>query len=293
LAQNAADMVDSHQQTVANGNSTGVDAQAKQFLQGVAKEMTSSQGVSLDGRDLFSASSADFYNHDKYMNLYNSQELVQFAYNNLGAMNLGSTPTPAAITQYMKYESDSNKRAMTAIGLLAGGGAVGLSVKAGSILAQMGVTAWRTCMANPVLCANEAAIAAGEVAGAEALPLGLGAFGAVAAAEKLEAEIAKKAAGAVSQFARKFKHAADFGVTTTKKNPETVKLFEQAIQNHLTNTSTYEHGTYLYSQGSKVYYNPNTNNVVVLDKMGNFVSGWNLKVGTPQYTNYINNGALQ
>jgi filamentous hemagglutinin len=186
-------MVDSHQQLVANGNSTGVDAQAKQFLNGVAKEYTN-QGITLDGRGLFSASTADFYNHDKYMNLYNSQELVQFAYNNLGAMNLGSTPNPAAITQYMKYESDSNKRAATAAGLLVGAGAVTVSVKAASILAQMGVTAWRTCMSNPVLCANEAAIAAGEVVGAEALPLGLGgAAGAAAVAKKLEQEIAQAA----------------------------------------------------------------------------------------------------
>ena len=295
LAQNAADMVDSHQQTVANGNSTGVDAQAKQFLQGVAKEMTS-QGVSLDGRDLFSASNADFYNHDKYMNLYNSQELVQFAYNNLGAMNLGSTPTPAAITQYMKYESDSNKRAMTAIGLLMGGGAVGLSVKAGSILAQMGVTAWRTCMANPVLCANEAAIAAGEVVGAEALPLGLGgAAGAAAVAKKLEQELAEVAVAVktVNQFEKKFKHAGDFGVITTKKNSETIKQFEQAVQNHLSDASTIEKGTYLPSANSVVHFNPNTNNVVILDSNNNFVSGWRLIPGSTQYINYVTKGILR
>ncbi|OWS74097.1 hypothetical protein CBW22_17090 [Pantoea sp. VS1] len=41
---------------------------------------------------------------------------------------------------------------------------------------------------------------------------------------------------------------------------------------HLDNTRTYEHETYLLVPESKVFFNPQKNNVVVVDKTGNFVS---------------------
>lgn len=40
-------------------------------------------------------------------------------------------------------------------------------------------------------------------------------------------------------------------------------------------------------------YTPNTNNVVVLTDLGEFVTSWKLTPGTAQYENYIKNGALR
>lgn len=96
-----------------------------------------------------------------------------------------------------------------------------------------------------------------------------------------------------SQLDKKFKHAEDFGLFTTKKNPETLAQYQQAIESHLADPSTYQHGTYQYVSGSTVYYNPATNNVVVLGKDGAFVSGWKLDVGSPQFENFIKNGVLR
>lgn len=52
-------------------------------------------------------------------------------------------------------------------------------------------------------------------------------------------------------------------------------------------------GTYLYSPGSRVYYNPQSRNVVILDANGEFVSGWKLEAGSLQYENFIRNGTLR
>ncbi|WP_239353042.1 colicin D domain-containing protein [Snodgrassella communis] len=95
------------------------------------------------------------------------------------------------------------------------------------------------------------------------------------------------------QLDKKFKHAADFGIITTKKNPETLSQYEAAIKNHMGNTATKSQGTYGFVTDSKVFFNPNTNNVVVIDKSGNFVTGFKLVPGTPQYDNYIKNGVLR
>jgi len=82
-------------------------------------------------------------------------------------------------------------------------------------------------------------------------------------------------------------------VVTTKKNGDTITQYQTAIKSHLDNKNTYEHGTYLLVPDSKVFFNPQTNNVVVVDKTGNFVSGWKLDPQTKQYENFMNNGTLR
>lgn len=82
---------------------------------------------------------------------------------------------------------------------------------------------------------------------------------------------------------KKFKHASDFGVITTKKNGDTITQYQTAIKSHLDDKATYEHGMYLLPPESKVFFNPQTNNVVAVDKSGNLVSGWKLDPQTKQY----------
>ena len=105
--------------------------------------------------------------------------------------------------------------------------------------------------------------------------------------------VSDSVAFSAKQLDKKFKHASDFGVVTTKKNGDTIIEYQTAIKLHLDNTKTYEHGTYLLVPGSKVFFNPKTNNVVVVDKKGNFVSGWKLAPQTKQYENFMNNGTLR
>ncbi|WKV50843.1 hemagglutinin repeat-containing protein [Dickeya fangzhongdai] len=105
--------------------------------------------------------------------------------------------------------------------------------------------------------------------------------------------LSESVAFSVKQLDKKFKHAEDFGVVTTKKNSGTIAEYQTAIKSHLDDKSTYEHGTYLLVPESKVFFNPQTNNVVVVDKSGNFVSGWKLDPQTKQYENFINNGTLR
>ncbi|WP_431022125.1 colicin D domain-containing protein [Erwinia rhapontici] len=105
--------------------------------------------------------------------------------------------------------------------------------------------------------------------------------------------VSDSVAFSAKQLDTKFKHASDFGVVTTKKNGDTIIEYQTAIKLHLDNTKTYEHGTYLLVPGSKVFFNPKTNNVVVVDKTGNFVSGWKLAPQTKQYENFMNNGTLR
>jgi hypothetical protein len=96
-----------------------------------------------------------------------------------------------------------------------------------------------------------------------------------------------------TQLDKKFKHAADFGIVTTKKNPETLAKFEAALKSHIHDADTVQRGTYGYDSGSKVLFNPKTNNVVILDKADGFVTGFKLDPGTGQYANYIKNGFLR
>lgn len=95
------------------------------------------------------------------------------------------------------------------------------------------------------------------------------------------------------QLDKKFKHASDFGVVTTKKNPETLAQYESAIKTHMGSTSTTQQGTYGFVKDSKVFFNSTTNNAVVLDASGNFVTGFKLSPGTQQFDNFIKNGVLR
>lgn len=89
------------------------------------------------------------------------------------------------------------------------------------------------------------------------------------------------------------KHAKDFGIVDTRKNSETLTKFRDAIITHLEEKETFEKGTYLLVKDSKVFFNPKTNNVVVMDKDNKFISGWKLDVDSQQYKNYVNNGVLR
>ncbi|MFU9136625.1 S-type pyocin domain-containing protein [Erwinia tasmaniensis] len=79
------------------------------------------------------------------------------------------------------------------------------------------------------------------------------------------------------QLDRKYKHAGDFGVTNTRKNSTTLTQFRDAIEAHLKDKDTIERGTYRREKGSRVYFNPGTMNVVVLEKNGDFLSGWKIE----------------
>lgn len=78
-----------------------------------------------------------------------------------------------------------------------------------------------------------------------------------------------------------------------KKNPQTLAEFQNAITSHLGDAATVQKGTYGYVKDSKVFFNSNTNNAVVLDNAGNFVTGFKLSPGTPQFENFMANGLLR
>lgn len=94
-------------------------------------------------------------------------------------------------------------------------------------------------------------------------------------------------------MAKKLKHASDFGVNTTKTNPQTLAELQSAITSHLDDAATIQKGMYGFVNDSKVFFNSNTNNAVVLDNAGNFVTGFKLSPGTPQFENYMTNGLLR
>ena len=101
------------------------------------------------------------------------------------------------------------------------------------------------------------------------------------------------AAFPTQQLESKWKHAADFGITTPKRNPTTLADFQAAIESHLADVATIQNGTYLYVPGSKVFYNPITNLIVILDRDDAFVSGWRLSPGSPQWNKLIVDGVLR
>ena len=86
------------------------------------------------------------------------------------------------------------------------------------------------------------------------------------------------------QLQRKFKHAADFGVTGTY-NQAQVARFEQALRSHIeAHTTLVVQGTY---RGEPVthFVNPHTGLNVIRDAENAFISGWRL---TPsQLTNVL------
>nr|WP_024560418.1 VENN motif pre-toxin domain-containing protein [Franconibacter pulveris] len=159
----------------------------------------------------------------------------------------------------------------------------GIPAAATPEIAAAAQAAIQSCAGNVVLCLNSVGIQVSEAI----VPGGVGAGGAVgigktvteATAAKSEAVAANAAKGVISpknvadelteisfkQLDKKFKHAEDFGVMTTKKNPETLSQYEAAIRNHMGDTATVEQGSYGFVKDSKVFFNSATNNAVVLD----------------------------
>ncbi|KAB7780777.1 adhesin [Xanthomonas sp. LMG 12460] len=95
------------------------------------------------------------------------------------------------------------------------------------------------------------------------------------------------------QLRDKFKHAVDFGIIEARKNPQTVEQFRLALERHMNSPDTVENGTYGFSKGSRVFFNAQTNNVVVVDDQGSFVTGFKLYPGSRQFENFIKNGVLR
>lgn len=61
-------------------------------------------------------------------------------------------------------------------------------------------------------------------------------------------------------------------ISITKKNSETLKQFESAIKDHMNDSNTVNKGTYGFVKDSKVFFNNKTNNIIVIDKSGKFVT---------------------
>ncbi|MDH0893367.1 MULTISPECIES: colicin D domain-containing protein [unclassified Pseudomonas] len=61
----------------------------------------------------------------------------------------------------------------------------------------------------------------------------------------------------------------------------------------MSSASAVQQGTYGFVKDSKVFFNTATNNEVVVDGAGDFVTGFKLSPGTQQYENFIKNGVLR
>ncbi len=203
---------------------------------------------------------------------------------------------------------DSSASALT--GAQAGKNAVENNLLGGGTEEGQAQAVIQGCVGSVVLCLNNAGIFVAEAT----VPGGVGAAGAIgigktaaeATAAKAEAAAANAAKGVISpknvadelteisfkQLDKKFKHAEDFGVITTKKNPETFSQYEAAIRNHMGDTATVEQGSYGFVKDSKVFFNSANNNAVVLDSSGAFVTGFKLTPGTPQYDNFYEKWSL-
>jgi hypothetical protein len=93
------------------------------------------------------------------------------------------------------------------------------------------------------------------------------------------------------QLQAKFKHASDFDVTGNY-NPANAAKFEEALRasmgdpNSILILGRYRKKPEIF----QFHYNVLTQNVVVADSAGNFVSGW--KLGPAQSTNLLGRGTL-
>jgi hypothetical protein len=84
------------------------------------------------------------------------------------------------------------------------------------------------------------------------------------------------------QLQAKFKHADDFGVSGNYSSAN-AEQFEGALRSHISDPNTQlVNGTYR-GQPADIYFNPNTENAVITDKAGNFVSGWKLSQDQIKY----------
>ncbi|UOB16287.1 colicin D domain-containing protein [Abyssalbus ytuae] len=91
------------------------------------------------------------------------------------------------------------------------------------------------------------------------------------------------------QLQKKFKHAADFGISGNF-NPSNIIKYRLAINQHINSAGTRViEGTY---RGEKVlhYVNPSTGLNVISKKNGEFLSGW--KLGAEQLNHVLSHGGL-
>jgi len=78
------------------------------------------------------------------------------------------------------------------------------------------------------------------------------------------------------QIKRKFKHAENFGIQGNNYNPSKGKEFQKAIESHVYSPDTIKiKGTYRWNNVIH-YFNPKTNNNVITNSNGDFISGWRL-----------------
>lgn len=99
-----------------------------------------------------------------------------------------------------------------------------------------------------------------------------------------------------SQLDRKFKHATDLGIDISKKNADTLLIYQQAILEHLADEKTIAKGTYRDVKNSIVYYNSDTMVAVAIKETGEFVTSFKFDLSTEkgkkQYEHYISKGIL-
>lgn len=93
-----------------------------------------------------------------------------------------------------------------------------------------------------------------------------------------------------SQMRKKFKHASVFGIDARKSNPKNWKAFQEAVVSHLNDEQTVLKGRYRL-EGSKVFYNGQTDIAVVFDKDNRFVTA--MKISGKQREHYLNTDYLQ
>jgi colicin D len=92
------------------------------------------------------------------------------------------------------------------------------------------------------------------------------------------------------QLQAKWKHAEDFGVKGNWR-PSRNAEYEQALRDHVADPDTQLiRGTYR-GEKADIFYNPNTNNALVIRPNGDYWTGWKL---SPQQVNALNTtGNLQ
>jgi hypothetical protein len=94
------------------------------------------------------------------------------------------------------------------------------------------------------------------------------------------------------QLDRKYKHAADFSITDTNKNSETLTKFRDVVEAHLADKNTVKKGNYRREKGSTVYFNPATMNVVIIKANGEWLSGWKINPDADNGRIYLETGDL-
>lgn len=105
---------------------------------------------------------------------------------------------------------------------------------------------------------------------------------------KLTTKIAKLSFTA-TQLQKKFKNAKSFGVSTNW-NKQAGTAFETALRKHCDDPGTVVIEGFYRSDPVLHYCNPLTNNNVMVDRQGNFISGWMLE--PDQISNLLARGQL-